>query len=184
MRRAGNLIIPLGRIQKLCIKYAQMNDVSRKFIMDDADARILRALQKDCSRSVAEVAEDVGLSQSACHRRIKALEEAGIIAGYTARLSGPALGLTLNVFVEISLTSQSEESLEAFEAAVRRAEDVLECHLTTGEADYILRIAARDMADYDRIHRRCLSRLPGVSSMKTIFSLRAIKPWRGLPVSI
>jgi len=161
-----------------------MSEITRKFAMDELDARLLRALQRDCSPSVAEIAEDVGLSQSACHRRIKALEEAGIIVGYTARLSGPALGLTLNVFVEISLTSQSEEALEAFEAAVRRAEDVLECHLTTGEADYILRVAARDMADYDRIHRRCLSRLPGVSSMKTIFSLRSIKPWRGLPVAI
>lgn len=161
-----------------------MKENAQEYMIDTLDARILRALQRDSAPSVAVLADAIGLSQSACHRRIKALEEAGIIEGYRARLSARALGLTLNVFVEISLTSQSEEALEAFEAAARRADEILECHLTTGEADYILRVAARDMADYDMIHRRCLSRLPGVSSMKTIFSLRNIKPWHGLPVSV
>ena len=151
--------------------------------MDDIDRRILRALQRDSAPALADLAEAVGLSQSACHRRVKALEASGVIAGYGARLDPRRLGLALDVFVEISLTSQSQDSLEAFEAAVCRFEEILECHLTTGEADYILRVAARDMADYDAIHRMHLARLPGVASMKTIFSLRCIKPWLGYPVS-
>jgi DNA-binding Lrp family transcriptional regulator len=151
--------------------------------MDAIDGRILRALQRDARRPVAELAAQVGLSPSACHRRVKLLEEAGVIAGYAARLDRARLGLSIDVFVEIALASQSEESLSAFEAAVLRFDDILECVLTTGEADYLLRVAARDVADFERIHRSCLARLPGVSSMRTSFALRSVKDWRGLPVA-
>lgn len=152
--------------------------------MDHTDARILRALQRDASRPVAELASEVGLSASACHRRVKLLEEAGIIAGYRARLDPAKLGLNIQVFVEITLSSQSQEALNAFEAAVGRFDEILECHLTTGEADYLLRVVARDMGDFDNVHRNCLARLPGVARMQTIFSLRAIRPWRGYPVEV
>ncbi len=151
--------------------------------MNNTDAKILRALQENSASPLSELAGKIGLSPSACHRRVKLLEERGIITGYAARLDQRALGLEIMVFVEISLHSQSEEALTAFEDAVGRLDDILECHLTTGEADYSLRIAARSVRDYDRIHRECLSRLPGVASMKTSFSLRSIKPWRGYPVS-
>lgn len=151
--------------------------------MNDADARILRALQENSASPLSELAGKIGLSPSACHRRVKLLEERGVITGYSARLDQRALGLEIMVFVDISLHSQSEEALTAFEDAVGRLGDILECHLTTGEADYSLRIAARSVRDYDRIHREGLSRLPGVASMKTSFSLRSIKPWRGYPVS-
>ena len=151
--------------------------------MNTDDARILRALQENSASPLSELAGKIGLSPSACHRRVKLLEERGFITGYAARLDQRALGLEIMVFVDISLHSQSEESLTAFEAAVGRLDDILECHLTTGEADYSLRIAARSVRDYDRIHREGLSRLPGVASMKTSFSLRSIKPWRGYPVS-
>jgi Lrp/AsnC family leucine-responsive transcriptional regulator len=152
--------------------------------MDQIDARILRALQHDSNRPVAELAGDVGLSPSACHRRVKLLEEAGVIAGYVARLNREALGFQNQVFVEITLSSQSQEALSAFEAAVMRFEEILECHLTTGQADYLLRVVARDVADYDNIHRNCLARLPGVSSMQTIFVLRSIREWRGYPIGV
>lgn len=150
--------------------------------MDNTDARILRALQRDSSRPVAELATALGLSASACHRRIKALEASGIITGYSARLSRRKMGFSLLVFVEITLRSQERSVLDGFETAVRASPDILECHLTSGRADYTLRVVARDMDDYDRIHRDCLAALPDVSSMHTTFALRPIKFWQGYPV--
>lgn len=151
-------------------------------MLNEIDARILTALQKDAQRPIAELAQEVGLSTSACHRRVKLLESGGVIRRYVAELDRAALGLTLQVFVEISVTSQAREVLEAFEAAVMRADEILECHLTSGHADYILRVVARDMADYDRLHRERLARLPHVASMQTIFAIRPIKSGGGLPV--
>lgn len=150
--------------------------------MDWLDQVILGALQRDSRQSIADIADHAGLSLSACHRRIKLLETAGIIEGYGARLNPKALGLEIEVFAEISLVSQHHSALEKFEKAVLRRDEILECKLTTGTSDYILRIIARDVADYDRIHRNVLSDLPGVASMRSIFALRSIKDWRGLPV--
>ncbi|MBN8485646.1 MAG: Lrp/AsnC family transcriptional regulator [Sphingomonadales bacterium] len=149
--------------------------------MDQIDRLLLRALQADSSRSIAELAEEIGTSTSACHRRIKALEASGLIAGYSALLDPQRLGLTLQAIVEITLTSQSREAMDRFEQAVGDFDDILECQLMSGNADYVLRIAARDLEQFDRIHRDCLSRLPGVSAMRTSFAIRTIKPWRGYP---
>ena len=150
--------------------------------MDRLDLVILGALQQDSQQSIADIAERAGLSLSACHRRIKLLESTGVIEGYGARLSPEALGLKIEVFAEISLFSQHYSALEDFEQAVLRHSEILECKLTTGASDYILRIIAKDVADYDRIHRNVLSDLPGVASMRSIFALRTIKDWQGLPV--
>lgn len=149
--------------------------------MDLIDQQLALALQQDSSRSIAELAELVGTSTSACHRRIKSLEAAGLIRGYSAVLDPQRLGLTLQAFVEITLTSQSREAMDRFEQAVGDFDDILECHLMSGSADYILRIAARDLEQFDRIHRECLARLPGVSAMRSSFAIRTIKPWRGYP---
>lgn len=149
--------------------------------MDQIDRLLLRALQDDSSRSLADLAEQVGTSTSACHRRIKALEAAGVISGYSAVLDPQRLGLTLQAIVEITLTSQSREAMDRFEQAVGDFDDILECQLMSGNADYVLRVAARDLEQFDRIHRDCLSRLPGVSAMRTSFAIRTIKPWRGYP---
>lgn len=151
--------------------------------MDRTDRNLLDALQHDSSRSVADLGELVGLSASACHRRIKALEEQGLIAGYAARVDPRRMGLTVEVFVEITLNSQSREAMDRFERAVGDFDEILECHLMSGGADYILRVAATDLADYDSIHRECLARLPGVSAMRSSFSLRRIKRLEGYPVS-
>lgn len=150
--------------------------------MDAADGRILRRLQADSSESLAALAEAAGLSTSACHRRVKQLEQSGVVAGYRAVLSPEALGLRLEAFVDVSLTGQDEATLTAFEKAAARTPEILECWLTAGQADYHLRVMAEDMADYDRIHRTCLSRLPGVASMQSTFALRRIKDWQGVPV--
>ncbi|MWV26889.1 Lrp/AsnC family transcriptional regulator [Aurantiacibacter rhizosphaerae] len=149
--------------------------------MDAIDQSILRALQSDSSRSIAELAEIVGASTSSCHRRIKSLESAGFIAGYSAVLDPQRLGLKLHAFVEITLESQSRGAMESFEKAVCGFDDILECHLTTGQADYILRLAAHDLEQFDRVHRECLSLLPGVSAMRSSFAIRTIKQWRGYP---
>ncbi len=152
--------------------------------MDRTDARILRRLQQNSAPPLNELADAVGLSPSACHRRVKLLEKSGAISGYVARLDRAALGLTIQAFVEISLTSQSEEALQAFEEAVIRTEEILECHLMTGSADYMLRVAARDVADFERIHRNRLSRLPGVASLQSGFVLRSIREGGAYPVDV
>lgn len=151
--------------------------------MNRADIHLLEALQRDSTLSIAQLAERAALSPSACHRRIRALEQAGIIAGYGARLDPRRLGLSLVVFVEITLTSQSHEAMDRFEEAVKDFDDILDCHLMSGNADYLLRVAAADLEQFDAIHRDCLARLPGVSSMRSSFSIRNIKSWRGYPIA-
>ena len=150
--------------------------------MDRADIRLLEALQRDSTQSIARLAEQAALSTSACHRRIRSLEQAGIIAGYGARLDPQRLGLALVVFVEITLTSQSREAMDRFEEAVRGFDDILDCNLMSGNADYLLRVAATDLAQFDSIHRDCLARLPGVSSMRSSFSraFTRLCTWRDL----
>lgn len=150
--------------------------------MDRADTAIIVALQQDSSRSIAQLAELAGVSPSACHRRIRALEESGVVTGYRAQVDARRLGLKLQAFVEITLTGQNREAMDRFEAAVTDFDDILECHLMSGNADYLLRVAAADLDQFDHIHRDCLARLPGVASMRSSFSIRPIKRWTGYPV--
>jgi Lrp/AsnC family leucine-responsive transcriptional regulator len=147
--------------------------------MDRIDRRILTALQGDSQASIADLAGRVGLSLSACHRRVRAMEEAGVILGYGARVDAGKIGIGLQVLIDITLVSQSGEAMERFERAVADFPDILECHLLSGTADYRLRTAARDMADYDRLHRETLARLPGVATMHTSFVIRTVKAWAG-----
>jgi len=150
--------------------------------MDRADIAILEALQSDSRLTVIEIGEKVGLSSSACHRRMQGLEKAGVIDGYAAILNPEKLGLGVHAFIEITLTNQSRKSMDQFETAVVDLEDILECHLMSGEADYLLTVAAINLEDFDDIHRNYLSGLPGVSSMTTKFLIRRIKDWAGYPV--
>ena len=150
--------------------------------MDRIDIAVLGQLQQDSQISLNILSDKVGLSPSACHRRIKMLEKSGAINRYVAWLDNRKIGLQLDVFIEIRLTAQTEQSFTAFESAVHQIEEILECHLMSGEADYRLRVAARDVADYDDIHRNCLARLPGVAAMQSAFAIRAIKKWSGYPV--
>ncbi|WP_026261629.1 Lrp/AsnC ligand binding domain-containing protein [Kiloniella laminariae] len=150
--------------------------------MDRIDVKILSYLQEDCRMPISTLADKVGLSTSACHRRIKLLESGGQISGYVARLDAKALGYSIEIFVEITLHSQSEDTLEQFEIAVQKAPEISECHLMAGQADYLLRVVAQNVADYEQIHRNALSRLPGVAHMQSSFSLRTVRPWAGVPV--
>ena len=150
--------------------------------LDDIDRRILRVLQKQGRMSNAELSEQVHLSASACHRRVQRLESEGIIRGYVALLDARRMGMPTTVFVEITLSAQADEELEAFEKAASRIPDVLECHLMAGSADYILKVVAEDTEDFARIHRQHLTRLPGVAQMQSSFALRTVFKTTALPV--
>ncbi|WP_282025111.1 Lrp/AsnC family transcriptional regulator [Limimaricola cinnabarinus] len=150
--------------------------------IDRIDRAILAALQSDGRLSNAQLSEKVNLSPSACHRRVRALEEAGLIRGYVALLDPRKLGRPVTVFVEITLSGQADELLEAFETAVARIPDVLECHLMAGTADYLLKVVARDSEDFAQIHRRHLARLPGVQTMQSSFALRTVRRTTALPI--
>lgn len=149
---------------------------------DRTDRQILRLLQSDGRMSNADVAERVHLSPSACLRRIKRMEEEGLIEGYRMLLNQQAIGKPTNVFVEISLKSQNEEMLDAFERAVIQCPDIMECYLMAGDADYVVRVIATDVADYERIHRTYLSRLPGVARLRSSFALRTVCHKTALPL--
>ena len=151
--------------------------------LDKIDKTILIELQRKATMPIAELAEKAGLSASSCHRRVKLLEKAGVITGYAATLDGKALGLNNEFFVEVTLGSQTEEAFEKFEKAVQRVPEILECHLMSGQFDYLLRVAAADAADYERIHRTKHSRLPGLQRLQSSLALRAIKSWSGYPIS-
>lgn len=150
--------------------------------IDATDRAILAALQGDGRMTNVELAERVHLSESACLRRVRLLEDNGVIERYTMLVSPAAVGINGNVFAEITLNGQKQEDLDAFEAAVRAVPEVMECYLVTGEYDYLLRVVARDTVDYERIHHEHLTRLPGVARVKTSFTLRTVAKKTELPL--
>ncbi len=151
--------------------------------LDETDRRILQVLQTQGRISNAELAERAGLSASACHRRVQRLDAGGIIAGYVALLDPRRMALGTVAYVEITLTAQADDILEAFERAVARVPHVMECHLMAGSADYLLKVVARDTEDFARIHRRYLTRLPGVAQMQSSFALRTVFRTTALPLN-
>ncbi len=150
--------------------------------LDALDKAILAALLDDGRQSQVQLAERVPLSPTAIARRIRALEEAEVIEGYQARVSRRALGLNMTVIVQISLQSQNAEVFAAFEKAIAAAPSVVSCHLMSGDDDYLVTVLARDLADFERIHKEELSRLPGVARLKSSFSLREVAS-RAIPAS-
>jgi DNA-binding Lrp family transcriptional regulator len=142
--------------------------------MDRIDGAILKLLAADARSAVSHVAGEVGLSQSACTRRIQALESSGHIQGYAARLGHRRLGFRITALVDITLGTQVEEDLAKFERAVAAIHGVVECALVSGGQDYRLKILARDLDDYERLHREHLGRLPGVVTINSSFVLRSV----------
>ena len=151
--------------------------------LDTTDKRILGALQRAGRMSNADLSEAVNLSPSACHRRVQRLEKDGYIKNYVALLDARKMGVPTTVFVEITLQAQADEVLDAFEKAVARIPDVLECHLMAGSADYLLKVVAENTDDFARIHRQYLARLPGVAQMQSSFALRTVFKTTALPVA-
>jgi Lrp/AsnC family transcriptional regulator, leucine-responsive regulatory protein len=150
--------------------------------LDPLNRRILATLQQDCRISIADLGQAVGLSASACHRRVKQMEDAGLITGYGAHLDRAKLGFKVEFFIEVSLQSQKADVLDAFERAVRSMDEILECHLMAGGTDYQLRVVAADVEDYERLHRERLSKLPHVTRIRSNLVIRTVRAWSGYPV--
>ncbi|HUN91277.1 MAG TPA: Lrp/AsnC family transcriptional regulator [Burkholderiaceae bacterium] len=142
--------------------------------LDRIDLRILSELQADGRLTNAALAQRVNLSASACLRRVQRLEQRRVIERYAALLDLAQLGKGTDAFVEVTLGSQREEVLSAFEQAIRECPEVLECHLMSGGSDYLLHVAVADTRDYERIHRQYLSRLPHVARIRSSFALRTV----------
>ncbi len=145
--------------------------------LDRVDQAILVELQRDGRLSNRDLAERVHLSESACLRRVRGLEEAGVIDRYTALVSQARVGLPGNVF-----NRQEQGDLAAFEEAVKRVPEVMECYLMTGQQDYLLRVVVSDPADFERLHSQHLTRLPGVARVQSSFALRTVRKSSELPV--
>lgn len=142
--------------------------------LDALDRNILRLLKTDARMSNARIAAEVGLSPSACLRRIKIMEDSGAIRGYTVIADSPDMQSEVSVIVNITLERQTEDHLDRFEAAVRRHPEIRECFLMSGGSDYMLRVNVESAGAFERLHKVVLSALPGVTRIHSSFALRDV----------
>ena len=152
--------------------------------LDDIDRRILAALQADGRMTAQELADRVGLSASPCARRVRLLEEAGVVKGYVAVIDQAKVGLPISVFASVKLERQREDDLDRFSQAVARWPEVVDCYLMTGQRDYLLRIVVSDLESYERFIKDKLTRLDGVASIESSFALGQVKRSNALPISL
>ena len=150
--------------------------------IDRVDRAILHELQLDAKLTNHALAKSVNLSESACLRRVRRLEESGMIRGYVGLVDQTRAGYPDSVFVQITLNSQQRNDLAAFEEAVRELPEVRECYLMSGDADYIIRVIVADARDYERIHSQHLTRLPGVDRVHSSFALRTVIKRTEIPI--
>jgi Lrp/AsnC family leucine-responsive transcriptional regulator len=150
--------------------------------LDARDRAIIKLLQENGRITNAELAERVHLSASACLRRVKLMEDSGLVRGTVLLLDEAAAGLPGTAFVFVTLDQQGRQSLDAFEAAVERHPEILECYLLAGTADYLLRVVFADTADFERIHRNVLTLLPGIVRVQSTLALRTVKKTTALPI--
>lgn len=151
--------------------------------LDPIDHRILQALQKNSRISNLELADLVGLSPSPCLRRVRALEERGVISNYVALLDPAAVGMGMTVFVRVSLERQNEEILDRFESTISRCPEVMECYLMSGDSDYHLRVVVPGLEFYEQFLKGTLTRIPGVASIRSSFALKQVSYTTSLPIS-
>ncbi|WP_201834334.1 Lrp/AsnC family transcriptional regulator [Microvirga zambiensis] len=152
--------------------------------LDDIDRRILAALQADGRMTAQQLADRVGLSPSPCARRVRLLEEAGIVKGYVAVIDQAKVGLPISVFASVKLERQREDDLDRFSQAVARWPEVVDCYLMTGQRDYLLRIVVGDLESYERFIKDKLTRLDGVASIESSFALGQVKRSNALPIPL
>jgi DNA-binding Lrp family transcriptional regulator len=150
--------------------------------LDRYDRAILQALQQDGRISNVQLAARVNLSESACLRRVRALEQDGLIERYVALLNQKKAGVGGTVFVHIALRREEQSELAAFEKAVQDIPEIMECYLMTGEFDYLLRVVVSDMADFERVHNDALTRLPGVARVNSSIAIRTVTKTTELPL--
>ncbi|WP_029917367.1 Lrp/AsnC family transcriptional regulator [Pelobacter seleniigenes] len=158
-----------------------MSNYPSKNQLDAIDQRILTALQKDGRLSFVQLAEKVGLSESACLRRVRLLEQQGIIDRYVMLINQAAVGKPGTVFVQVTLEGQQQDKLQDFEKEIGRVKEVMECYLMSGDSDFLLRVIIRDNEDYMRIHNR-LTSLPGVLRVQSSFALKTVLKKTELPL--
>ena len=151
-------------------------------VLDERDRAILRLLQDDGRLSNLELAQRINLSPSACLRRVKLLEDSGLVARYVLLLDEDQAGLPGTAFVLVTLDQQGRAALDAFEAAIHDHPEITECCLLAGAADYMVRVVYADAADFERIHTDVLTQLPGVTRVQTTLALRTVKRTTALPV--
>lgn len=156
----------------------------RRIKLDRIDRRILRDLQENGRMTNVDLARRAGISAPPCLRRVRALEEAGLIKGYHADVDGPALGYGVTVFAMVGLSSQAEPDLEAFEAMVAELDEVRECHMLAGETDFLLKIVATDWEAYQHFLTTKLTPAPNVSHVKTALAIRSSKSEPGVPIDV
>lgn len=149
--------------------------------LDKTDRRIVRELQLNGRLSNAELAERVNLSPSPCLRRVRRLEDSGIIKGYSAQIDRERIGLPVYAFVMVKIEKHSEEVISTFEAAIKVCEDIVECHLLTGSHDYLLQVTAESLRGYERFMKETLNRIPGITSVETTFAIDEVKHSALLP---
>jgi DNA-binding Lrp family transcriptional regulator len=152
-----------------------------KVILDEASLRILDALQENAELSNAELAERIGLSPSPCWRRVAEMKEQGVLRGSVALVDPLKLGLTVNVFVHVSLKQQDKASLEMFTEAISQHPEIMECYLMSGEADFLLRAVIEDLSKYQTLLLECLTQIPSVASIRSSFALSQVKYTTALP---
>jgi Lrp/AsnC family transcriptional regulator, leucine-responsive regulatory protein len=154
----------------------------KSFVLDPIDVRILAELQQDGSLTNVELARRVHLSPSPCLTRVRALETAGVIKKYVALADATALGLGLNVFISISMKTQSKEVLAVFERRIAERDEVMECYLMTGDSDYLIRVAVKDIAELERFILEQLSPIPGIEKIRSSFALKQVRYKTALPL--
>ena len=152
--------------------------------LDQTDYTMLGLLQKDGRASNVKLARSLNLSETPCWRRLKRLEKEGYIQGYQARLDRQLMGFGVVAFVEISFSTHRDESLAEFERAIQKIPEVLFCHNISGEADYLIQVVSESLESYEKLSRNIIRKLPGVTSIKTSFSLKEIKASTDLPIEV
>ena len=152
--------------------------------LDSIDLKILSELQNDGSLSNIELARRIHLSPSPCLARVRALEAAGVIDRYVALTNATALGLGLNVFINISLKSQSKESLGYFEQRICEHDEVMECYMMTGDSDYLIRVAVADIAALEKFILEQLTPIPGIEKIRSSFALKQVRYKTALPLPV
>ena len=150
--------------------------------MDYIEYKLLNSLQKNARLTNLELAKQVGLSASPCLRRVKSLEESGVITGYSAIINQNKVHLSVNVFVQVSLERQSEERLQIFEEKIMEYREVMEAYLMTGEADYLLRIVVKALQAYEKFLKDNLTKIKGIASIRSYFSLKQVTRKYNLPI--
>jgi len=151
--------------------------------MDSIDRRIVRVLQTDGRIKLADLADRVGLSPTPCARRLDRLQDNGVITGYAAQVDAGKLGLPVTIFVSVELAAQDRSAIDAFERAIARCDEVMECYLMTGSRDILLRVVAADLAAFDAFLENRLMQIPGIRNLRSNFALRTMVKRDALPVS-